>query len=187
MRVNSTRRERQPGAVHRYAVVIGSNEARGQPLAPLEFADDDALNNCELLAELEMDVQVFTRMDSRTAIRHPSGGNASAHPVSRYCSPRPPEVTPVQNAIEALAREVKSAPTGTRNIETSSPSGSRAMGTAPLHTRSSNDGSGCPPAATTGRITSRASFGSSTRSRRAATLPSPCARGLRRDRQSCSG
>jgi hypothetical protein len=102
-----------PELVQRYAIVIGSNKAGGQPLDDLHFADDDALNNCELLAELGMAVTVFTTRDRATRARR----QRKPHAFAEQCSyPREPFTQSVEEQLKSLVQEVRSAPKGTRNI-----------------------------------------------------------------------
>ena len=98
--------------VQRFAVVIGSNEAGGQPLDELNYADDDALNNCELLAELGAAVTVFTSKDDQTRKRR-----AEAHPTAPHCAkPERPFTHLVENHLKNLVNEVRAAPAGTRSV-----------------------------------------------------------------------
>jgi hypothetical protein len=105
-------------AIHRHAIVIGSNAAGGQAtLPPLEFADDDALNNCELLAELGMSVTAFTSVDDATGRKHPNpnaptpgGIQTTPHPAAGRCTPREPTVRNIEDHIRAVVNEVKATP-----------------------------------------------------------------------------
>lgn len=98
--------------VHRYALVIGSNQAGGQPLPALHHADDDALNNCELLAELGMQVRVFTEPDKRTRARRAHVQPDSAKPCSNAASPY---LRSIEGALTGIVQEVRSAPQGVQN------------------------------------------------------------------------
>lgn len=57
--------------VHRYALVIGSNTGEGVRVAPLRFADDDAVSMHELLLEAGVESVLLTSLDADTQRLHP--------------------------------------------------------------------------------------------------------------------
>lgn len=63
---------------HRYALVVGSNVGDGMQLAPLRYADDDAVAMHELLVEAGVDSVLLAAPDADTARLHPA-----THPAAR--------------------------------------------------------------------------------------------------------
>jgi hypothetical protein len=92
----------QPSTHH--AIVIGVNQPANQGLTALEFADDDAINNCLLLTDLGASPQLFTEA---VGITHWKLPKPSSGQTSGCATPGLASYDVVVKAIQDLVKSIK--------------------------------------------------------------------------------
>ena len=70
-------------ATHTYAVIVATNEAPGEVLRPLRYADDDGARYAELLGLLGGPIELLTVLDRDTQALHPGLADRARTPVAR--------------------------------------------------------------------------------------------------------
>jgi hypothetical protein len=89
---------------NRHAIVIGVNQAANQNLTALDFADDDAINNCLLLTDLGASPQLFTEAVGITQWKLPKPHQGQANGCA---APGLASYDVVVKAIQDLVKSIK--------------------------------------------------------------------------------